>query len=216
MKKIYITLLFALYGALAYGQQPTNEDKRVNQWLDYKQSIADQRAELMETRHQIRFGVGLYNSSNEFSLFSTSYNNKPVLTLDYSYRILEFLEIGAFVSTVSRAKNNYLGNLLGVTNGNVASEHYDDLNVGVYARYAWLNRKWISLYSSFGMMYSNRYKKEYSTSDPDLYASSIEQQIGYHLSLIGVRVGGRVFGYIEPAEVTSVGFTFTIGIGCKF
>ncbi|MFI3298912.1 MAG: hypothetical protein R3Y49_03815 [Rikenellaceae bacterium] len=211
-------LLFALSilgitGAMAQDEQLSKEEKKELR----QQDIQEQRNELMQTRHQVRIGVGALLKGEawfEDDGFRRNIRGFAPLNIEYTYRVVEFLEVGGFFG-------------MDFTNSDIESNlDYDDyvyklhenyFNAGVFARYSWFNRKWVSLYSSVGVGVGYYYNTK--TDIIDGYTPT-ESEPEFHflpeLTPIGIRVGRNFFGYFEPCAISVRGVALMCGVGYKF
>lgn len=138
------------------------------------------------------------------------YYNGPLRTsgafgIAYGYRVRYWLEVGG-----SFTYAGFYRNLLRTSDGGVASrqrEHY--LTLMPYVRLSWVNGRMVQCYSSLHLGYQLGSERYYGMNRP--------VALGYfagHLTLVGVRVGRRLFGYGE------IGFgmrgLYVAGIGYRF
>lgn len=127
------------------------------------------------------------------------------LGIAYGYRVKHWLEVGA-----SFTYTGFYRNLLRTSDGGVASrqrEHY--LTLMPYVRLSWVNGRMVQCYSSLHLGYQLESERYYSMN-----RSVTDGYFAGHLTLVGVRVGQRLFGYGE----IGVGMrgVFVAGIGYRF
>ncbi len=213
MKRVILCLAIALLNLSAYSHEPNRNEELINWWLQKQENIQRQKDELMSTRHQVRFGISLSNSSLfNYDVYRETVN--PTLSIDYSYRILEFLELGASFSARFAEGESEFSHSIGFTSPYTINAR--QLSLGLYARYSWFNRSWISLYSAAGYTITDT---AYSPLYQKTYLNIIERgntTILPYLNLIGIRLGGKFFVYFEPLIIANRGLQSDIGVGFKF
>ncbi len=222
---LIITLLATLNNASAQGDQilkeasnPSSKDTIIMMSAkDYERSLRRQKielqhSELLSTRHQFRVGIGGSARNSPTSRYN-NFLQSPAFNIEYSYRLVDFLELGAFIaySHLTESLPIYLTDFQTIpsTYQDVMSNYFSG---GIFLRYGWFNRRWVSLYSSLGASYSL-----------DLYNSNSQQradvdtQVRVEWVPFGIRIGkGRFFGYFEPLAISQRGNYLNLGIGYKF
>lgn len=176
-----------------------------------------------QPKHEFRFEAGLlpitpYGFWHDdccddigwwYPLGETTYDG-PVYTtgalgVAYGYQVLKHLQIGVTLNYV-----RYSGSRYDVTMGDrpVAKKSLNYIGLMPYVRGTWLNRRHVQLYSALnlGMLYMH--EKEY---EERFYN---DMSVTAHLTLLGVSVGRKVFGFAEYG-VGARGF-FTVGVGYRF
>ncbi len=185
-----------------------------------KLSVEQQREILMQTRHEVRAGSCLFGASSfesllsSTNLYTTNHITLPSISVEYTYRAVEFLEVGAFF-----ALNHYSFTLNDYNEDSelTAIENWssDDYGIVAFARYSWLNRRYIQLYTSVGMgvNISTAYGKDIKTGE---VSTASRVSVLPEFIPIGVRFGGRLFGYFEPFGYSARGIIFNLGMGFRF
>ncbi len=209
MKRLLsILIVGVLLISSTYGQSLT-EDERIAKRMALK-------LELQQTRHQVEAGIGLTSWDVPlYNVFGSEIISHTIaLSVSYSYRVVDFLEVGARFTNSSydsRVSHYYAFDLT----------HSYDLKtdiytLGVFARYAWLNFKWVSLYSSLGLDVNSIDYTPYNVSEPHKYDKVDNVTSTLSVCPIGVRFGGRLFGYVEPLNLNTHRAFFNFGVGFKF
>lgn len=168
----------------------------------------ERRAELMNTTSQFRLSVGLLPNFGGSSSDGPFIESSPIYGVEYSYRVWNFLEVGASVSQVGYRNFSYTEDVRQQVSQSNA------LNFSLTARYSWFNRKWVSLYSSLGMWWQFRSIKEMATPDVRIYQCSAIPRP--EIVPLGIRVGRRFFGFLEPFCISGRGILLQGGFGYKF
>ncbi len=109
------------------------------------------------------------------------------ISLGYAYRVRRWLDVGVTFSYAG-----FYCNVRNTARGDVAwreREHY--LTVMPVVRVGWLNRPAVRLYSSFQLGYQRSFETYYPGERWD------ENYCGVQLTLLGISVGRRFFGYAE-------------------
>ncbi len=118
----------------------------------------------------------------------------------YSYRFRKWFELSAalvYSGCYSSAYDKFSGEYM-------APVSYHSISVMPIARFVWLNRKYIRMYSSIGLGMSVVYSE---------YHSALKVHAAAMINPIGMTVGDRIYGILE----LSLGTTglVTAGIGFK-
>lgn len=121
--------------------------------------------------------------------------------ISYGYRVRRWFEVGASLTYSGFYQNLYYSRNAGVA-GRVR-DHY--VTLMPYARFSWLNRRSVRLYSSLHLGIQANWQKSY------FYPTWNNYYLAAHLTPFGIRVGRRLFGYGE----VGVGMrgVFVLGIG---
>ncbi len=220
--KFYIRLLSVF--AMALMCLPAT--LKAQQKSERRLKIEEQRAELMQTRHQIRVGIGafpypLYSHYNTITKYDT-----PTFSLEYTYRVEEFLEIGGSFAAKFYNRNCAESRYGDFSNDAPFMSEYGEkgtlIAASVFARYSWFNRRWVSFYSSLGIMLayefyeqrelgSNNIVSSYKGLYPRNFTSVLPDFVPF-----GVRVGRKFFAYFEPIGYSNRGVLCMFGFGYKF
>ena len=158
-------------------------------------------------------GEGCYDASyfnfpgsfpGERRYYSSPLRSSGAWGIVYGYRVRRWLETG-----VSLSYAGFYQNLLRASDGKIAwrlREHY--VTVMPFARFSWLNRRYVRLYSSLHLGYQWSYQQYYWM---DYYNQSY---LAAHFTPLGISVGRRLFGYAEFGFGTRG--VFVGGIGYRF
>lgn len=177
--------------------------------LARKEHRAAVREELLaQPRSMITLGIGVPPSIfGQTTIPRPERVWSPMVGVSYAYRVWQFLEVGGSLGYSYSAKREQMA-------GATWSEHHTVL-VSAFARYAWFNSRWVSLYSSLGVFTGI----EWGVQDEKRY-TAVGLVPNYpvlpEVSPIGVRVGRRFFGYLEPLCFNGRGFFLQGGFGYKF
>lgn len=123
--------------------------------------------------------------------------------ISYGYRVRRWFETGASLTYAGFYQNLYAS-----ADGCVAARernHY--VTLMPYARFSWVNRRSVRLYSSLhlGVQWSSQRSYFYDKSNYTYLAA--------HFTPFGIRVGRRLFGYAELGIGMRGVFVFGIGYG---
>lgn len=203
----YFLLLLVWFAAPAVGQDSVR--------LARKEHRAEIRQEMLSLpRSQVRLGVApapmMFGLRSVPEGQSWKYNPAlPAITAEYGYRVVDFLELGLAATYARPTRQAFfeVGQEVGVYTQDV-------LNLTLLVRYAWFNRPWVSLYSSFGVgcMIAFGNYKSYGQNNP----SAAKAYFMLDAAPLGVRVGKRFFGYVEPFCWGARGMFIQGGFGYKF
>ena len=219
MKKVLLTLLFAATAAGAAAQRTPEQMDSVKRTAPARREAV--RADLWAMpRSEVRLGVGfspmLYAVGGR-KMDSTVPGIKqdqtlttPLFSVGYTYRVVGFLEVGASVGYGYQSKHYTW------TDGSQRSSWSElhQFSVSVFVRYAWANSRWVSAYSSLGLFTAFEYSP--NTWPSEWRFVNTHYPVLPDVTLIGVRVGRRLFGYIEPFCFNGRGFVIQGGVGYKF
>ncbi len=173
----------------------------------------EEHKELMSTTHQVRLGIGqAWN-------MRANYNYIPAFNVEYSYRAIDFLEVGFTLAYNSAYTNSFIprpGPYPDGTQTYVTRLDNNRFTFGAFVRYAWYNRKWLSIYSTVGIGIENYSETYLPHPESTERITNRYSHVVPDISLIGFRVGGRLFGYFEPLSISFRGALFSAGIGYKF
>lgn len=210
-----IVSLFMLIPSVVSAQQliqkqaQTNAD-RVAKRTSKREKI---REELMQTRSQFRVGVGMMPFGYKY--VGRGHNNitqyrTPLISLEYSYRVWNFLEAGLSTSYANYKWREYYTD-------NTLKEGFDSnaFNLNLTARYSWFNSRWVSLYSSIGVWWEFSFENTRKNDEAETY-KFYNGLVLPEVTVIGVRVGRRLFGYFEPLGFSGRGILLQAGLGFKF
>lgn len=176
--------------------------------------------------HELRVGVGIHPVLNGdyYEFWSTArldawladrerysfgaLRTTGALTVAYGYRFRRWLEAGATLSYARFWRDTYV-RLTGASAGKLRDNY---LAVTPYARFTWLDRRWVKLYSQTGIGIGAGFGHDDSfgrerTKLRDWYPT-------LQLTPIGVAVGRKVYGYADMS-ISNIGW-FHLGIGYRF
>ena len=127
-------------------------------------------------------------------------------TLDYGYWVNEWFSIGGAVTWTAGVRNIYDNK----TQQRWLTLREDYVSVVPIARFAWLRRGCLQLYSSIGFGVGLEHSVRYIGGKNDRY----DTYLAYDLKPIGIAVGHKWFGFIEAGYgsrgVINVGFGYRI------
>lgn len=173
-------------------------------------------------RHNIRIGIGLpglypinalerpLKEATEFTGDSMSDNlasyryywediqYTSFYALEYSYDAAEWVSVGVKLSALSL----YRHRLHHQTLEKIESRHNTTLSAVLCARFTYLNRQYVQLYSGLGLGVRTNFGVSHETS------------VAYDVTWFGLSVGARVYGLFELGSGYSG--TLRAGIGFRF
>ncbi len=236
MKRILTTLIVLISTLSAWSQHDTTSSYQIDsnatlgsviaEYHAQRQFEIDQiRKELMNTRHQIRLGFGFGNylpiTESDYYYYSTykeTISRSPSMWLEYSYRAIDFFEVGVTAYTQFGSYNQYIDVYMPHSYYNQTLKEYNsffDIAFGVFARYSWYNRKLFSIYTTLGL--GNRIVTTTTTPSGTGQSSSRSYTITHiDFTPVGFKVGGKLFGFIEPLTFGYRGVWLNAGVGYKF
>lgn len=172
------------------------------------------RAALLIPRHQFRLSV--LGVMIKMKLFPPSGTERyafvlPPFTFEYSFRAVDFLEIGVGAGYSLNYHSMYYDIH---TDEKLGFENSESLTLSFTIRYNWLNRKSVSLYSSIGVWADLDFRSAGATGGP--ISSDVTCYVYHELVPFGVRFGRKFFGFVEPIGFSARGYFGTCGIGYRF
>lgn len=127
-------------------------------------------------------------------------------SLDYTYRINEWFSVGGSMAWTAGICNLY-DNL---THERWDTIHVDYISIMPIARFTWLRRGIVELYSSLGATAGIEHWVHYTNGKQHTY----RPYLSYDIKPIGITVGGRWYGFME-AGYGARGIV-NIGVGHRF
>ncbi len=208
MKRYLLLLLLLLTLPLvAMAQRGATDHLRGYQWKDeYKNSLSvDFAFGALLPYDLIMYDYACYYDRGD--RYKDSRLIYPTINIAYNYRFNKTLGIEV-VGSYSREESNYFDTFTEQFLIKSSETHLSFLaNLKLY----WLNRKWVTMYSSFGLGASFYTEKNRGGLEG---RGGTESTVVAHLALIGAKVGGRFYGFGElgPSAIGSL----RIGLGYKF
>lgn len=180
--------------------------------------------------HEFRLGVGAYPliydiSESKYPTYgfqsndlSHTYDRNLIyagpeyvtgsLSLGYVYNIKRWLSAGATVSYYGRYRTYYDR----ITDARLGSHNMHNISITPTVRFTYLNRKYVSLYSSVGLGLG---VCTVSGNVEGVGREATELFFTGHITPFGVSAGNKVFGFAEVLGLGNQG-AFVIGVGYKF
>lgn len=182
---------------------------------------------LLPATHELRIGIlwgGLDchgNIANDNSLYyysdrvDVSKLSGPdhwyAFTLDYGYWAREWFSIGGSISWIAGLRNYYNE----YDHKHAFTDHINHISIMPIARFAWLRKGRVQLYSSIGFGFGILHQR--FLSNPRV--NSVNAYFTYDLKPFGIAVGRKWFGYMElgygSRGVINVGFGYRINTKTK-
>lgn len=143
-----------------------------------------------------------------FALYGDTYHGPGRITgsinFGYTYKFVKWFELTGYAN-YSGYYQNYYDNR---TKEKAFSANTHCFGITGFARFVYLNRRYVKLYSGLGMGLGISMDQ---FTAPEYKGSSASLQFNFAATLFGVRAGGKVYGLVE-LNAGTLGL-FTAGIG---
>lgn len=173
-----------------------------------------------EKQHTFRLGIGAGPVLNDLTFGLINTPNYPIspyysggvfmsghIAAQYSYRPLKWLEVGGIVSYVNLSERLFDR----ITDANVGYSRQNTISVMANVRFSYLTSPTVRLYSGVGIGVScNIAQSKYNEQTSSRVVATLAGQ----LTIIGITVGRRIYGFAE----LSIGTCGVVnaGIGYRF
>ncbi len=153
-------------------------------------------------------GRNIFTFFDDRGLYSTGdISSLPSFHLEYGYNLLDWLSIGG---AIGYAHYEFPLHSL-ETDRYACTETMDRVDITVNARFYWLNRKWVRMYSGVGVGLSIL---DFSSSVDKEDGTISALSLGFDLTYLGLTVGKSFYGRFELGA-GSVNM-LSAGIGYRF
>lgn len=160
--------------------------------------------------------VNSYHGNYNLPSFNSFYNNNQTyqgakyisgaISAGYTYRFTSWFELSCNLSYSGSYRNNYDI----YTSEYVYSSPIHQISLTPVARFVWLNREYVKLYSSIGLGVAIVIEREQGIKAGYYFTDSGSA----FCNPIGIKVGKKVYGFGE-LSLGTLGI-FTVGIGYRF
>lgn len=176
------------------------------------------------SQHEVRLAVGAYPlmpnmdigfwSSTECYDINSSFRRRThrgpvrtsgVWTLAYAYRFARWFDLGLSLGHYGEYSSSYSNE----DGSFVGRNRIHSISVMPVARFTWLNRRLVRMYSSVGcgaVICWGRRNHDFSAID--------ERSVAFQFTPVGIAVGRSLFGFAEAGLGTQG--SLTVGIGYRF